>query len=61
MDIDKKYIDKIDKKLQLYIKDITTFKTTLRNHNAYIAGGFLLSAIAVDKFETNDLDIYVSA
>lgn len=61
MDIDKKYIDKIDKKLKLYIKDINTFKTTLRNHNAYIAGGFLLSAIAVDKFETNDLDIYVSA
>lgn len=56
-----KYINKIDKKLATYIKDVKGFKEILEKHNAYIAGGFLLSAITDNSFETSDIDIYVSA
>jgi hypothetical protein len=55
------YTDKIDKKLKTYIKDVKGFKEILKQNNAYIAGGFLLSAITDNSFETSDIDIYVSA
>ena len=55
------YKSKIDKKLENHIIDVKHFKEILYNHNAYIAGGFLLSAITDNSFETSDLDIYVSA
>ena len=56
-----RYIIKIDKKLKRYIKDVKEFKKILHNNDAYIAGGFLLSAIKDNSFETSDIDIYVSA
>ena len=55
------YKSKIDKKLKEYINDVKYFKEILYKHNAYIAGGFLLSAITDNSFETSDIDIYVSS
>ena len=55
------YKSKIDKKLENHINDVKHFKETLYKNNAYIAGGFLLSAITDNSFETSDIDIYVSA
>ena len=52
------YISKIDKNLKKHISDVNTFKDILYQNNAYIAGGFILSAIT-DFFKSSDIDIYV--
>jgi hypothetical protein len=54
---------KIDKKLESYLdlnkNDKLLFKDILFKNKAYIAGGFVLSAIT-DSFETSDIDIYIN-
>tara|TARA_Y100000389_G_scaffold107577_1_gene104572 strand:+ start:8191 stop:10398 length:2208 start_codon:yes stop_codon:yes gene_type:complete len=54
---------KIDKKLESYLdlnkNDKLLLKDILFKNNAYIAGGFVLSAIT-DSFETSDIDIYIN-
>ena len=52
------YIAKIDKNLKNYITDVKKLKDILYRNNAYIAGGFILSAIT-NFFESSDIDIYV--
>ena len=53
------YTANIDKKLKKYIKNISNFKKVLYDHDTYIAGGFVLSAIT-DSFVSSDIDIYVN-
>jgi hypothetical protein len=54
---------KIDKKLESYLdlnkNDKLLLKDILFKNKAYIAGGFVLSAIT-DSFETSDIDIYIN-
>ena len=52
------YISKIDKNLKNHITDVKKFKDVLYQNNAYIAGGFILSAIT-EFFKSSDIDIYV--
>ena len=53
------YTNNVDKKLKKYVKDVTYLKKVLYDHEAYIAGGFILSAIT-DSFVSSDIDIYVN-
>ena len=54
------YKSKIDDKLKVFLNtDLNYFKKILLKNEAYIAGGFLLSAIT-NSFETSDIDIYIN-
>ena len=54
------YKSKIDDKLKIFLNtDLNYFKKILLKNEAYISGGFLLSAIT-NSFETSDIDIYIN-
>ena len=54
------YKSKIDDKLKVILNtDLNYFKKILLKNEAYIAGGFLLSAIT-NLYETSDIDIYIN-